>query len=302
MIVNYREFYKNLDKMLNKYKIYFFFGENNYYMIEGLDIIYKKLGNIFKETVYLWDAEIEHLSKILTTSNLFCQKTIAIIRYFNLNEKKIFKKELINFLQKYEFDSYLIIMYEQKLDEKETKDEIINYFLQNSLCVEFNNLTKEEILQNFIPKRVNLTLTEEAKEVLLEYTSNDLWLLSNELEKLVYYSNDKKEISEDEVYQCCSIYETKEIKELINAIEIKDLKSVLNILDNLLSQEIFPLQIFVAIYRYFRKKFLYKKMQTTKIFKILKELQTTDFKLKTSPNSKYIIENFIISLMKIYSE
>ncbi|MFN3550874.1 MAG: DNA polymerase III subunit delta [Endomicrobiia bacterium] len=302
MIISYKEFYKDLEKFLNNEKIYFFFGENNYYMIEMLNIIYEKLGSIFKETIYLWDAEIEDLSKKITTSNLFFQKTLTVIRFFNLNEKRSFKKDLVDFIKNYKIDNYLIVMYEQNLNERESNEEIINYFLKNCLCIRFDNLTKEEIFQKFIPKKVDFNLTEEAKEILCEYTNNDLWLLSNELEKLKYYSLNKKEISEDEIYECCSIYETKEIKELIDAVETKDLRNVLNIIDNLLSQEIFPLQIFVAIYRYFRKKFLYKKIETTKVYKILKELQITDFKLKTSMNSRYIIENFIISLMKIYSE
>ncbi len=302
MIINYKEFYKNLDKFLNYQKVYFFFGENNYYMIEILNIIYEKLGNIFKETVYLWDAEINDFSKKLTTSNLFYQKTLTLLRFFNLNEKKNFKKDLVDFIKTYQIDNYLIIMYEQTLKEKESKQEVINYFLKNCLCIRFDMLTKEEIFKKFIPKIVDFNLTEEAKEILCEYTNNDLWLLSNELEKLKYYSLNKKNISEDEIYKCCSIYETKEIKDLIDAIELKDLNNVLKIVDNLLSQEIFPLQIFVYIYRYFRKKFLYKKMSMTKIYKILKELQITDFRLKTSSNSKYILENFIISLIKIYND
>jgi len=32
----------------------------------------------------------------------------------------------------------------------------------------------------------------------------------------------------------------------------------------------------------------------------LKEMQTTDLRLKTTANSKYVLENFVLSLMQIY--
>jgi DNA polymerase III delta subunit len=156
------------------------------------------------------------------------------------------------------------------------------------------------LIDQLIDKKVDLNLTQQAKEVLCEYTNNDLWLISNELEKLKYCFDKNKEISEEDIYKYCSIYELAEIKQLIDAIEKKDLKEVLETLNVLLTQEVLPIQIFVAIYRYFRKKFLYQRMEDTKIYKILKEMQTTDLRLKTTANSKYVLENFVLSLMQIY--
>ena len=298
-MLSYKDFSKNLESVLKRNNLFFFYGGNNYYMLEILDLISKKF-NILKETVYLWEAEIEDLSKKLTTLSLFSQKTMVVFRYFNLAEKKTFKKDLIDFLQKYKFDNYLFILYEEELSTKEKNDEIIKALLNICVCVEFKSLTKEELIDQFIDKKVDLNLTQQAKEVLCEYTNNDLWLISNELEKLKYCFDKNKKISEEDIYKYCSIYELAEIKQLIDAIEKKDLKEVLETLNVLLTQEVLPIQIFVAIYRYFRKKFLYQRMEDTKIYKILKEMQTTDLRLKTTANSKYVLENFVLSLMQIY--
>ena len=298
-MLSYKDFSKNLESVLKRNNLFFFYGGNNYYMLEILDLISKKF-NILKETVYLWEAEIEDLSKKLTTLSLFSQKTMVVFRYFNLAEKKTFKKDLIDFLQKYKFDNYLFILYEEELSTKEKNDEIIKALLNICVCVEFKSLTKEELIDQFIDKKVDLNLTQQAKEVLCEYTNNDLWLISNELEKLKYCFDKNKEISEEDIYKYCSIYELAEIKQLIDSIEKKDLKEVLETLNVLLTQEVLPIQIFVAIYRYFRKKFLYQRMEDTKIYKILKEMQTTDLRLKTTANSKYVLENFVLSLMQIY--
>jgi len=298
-MLSYKDFCKNLESILKKNNLFYFYGGNNYYMLENLDLISKKF-NILKETVYLWEAEIEDLSKKLTTFSLFSHKTMVIIRYFNLAEKKTFKKDLIDFLQKYKFDNYLFILYEEELSTKEKNDEIIKALLNICICVEFKNLTKEELIAQFIDKKVDLNLTQQAKEVLCEYTNNDLWLISNELEKLKYCFDKNKEISEEDIYKYCSIYELAEIKQLIDSIEKKDLKEVLETLNVLLTQEVLPIQIFVAIYRYFRKKFLYQRMEDAKIYKILKEMQTTDLRLKTTANRKHVLENFVLSLMQIY--
>jgi DNA polymerase III delta subunit len=298
-MLSYKDFTKNLESVLKRNNLFFFYGGNNYYMLEILDLISKKF-NVLKETVYLWEAEIEDLSKKLTTLSLFSQKTMVVFRYFNLAEKKTFKKDLIDFLQKYKFDNYLFILYEEELSTKEKNDEIIKALLNICVCVEFKSLTKEELIDQFIDKKVDLNLTQQAKEVLCEYTNNDLWLISNELEKLKYCFDKNKEISEEDIYKYCSIYELAEIKQLIDSIEKKDLKEVLETLNVLLTQEVLPIQIFVAIYRYFRKKFLYQRMEDTKIYKILKEMQTTDLRLKTTANSKYVLENFVLSLMQIY--
>jgi len=298
-MLSYKDFSKNLESVLKRNNLFFFYGGNNYYMLEILDLISKKF-NILKETVYLWEAEIEDLSKKLTTLSLFSQKTMVVFRYFNLAEKKTFKKDLIDFLQKYKFDNYLFILYEEELSTKEKNDEIIKALLNICVCVEFKSLTKEELIDQFIDKKVDLNLTQQAKEVLCEYTNNDLWLISNELEKLKYCFDKNKKISEEDIYKYCSIYELAEIKQLIDSIEKKDLKEVLETLNVLLTQEVLPIQIFVAIYRYFRKKFLYQRMEDTKIYKILKEMQTTDLRLKTTANSKYVLENFVLSLMQIY--
>jgi len=298
-MLSYKDFSKNLESVLKRKNLFFFYGGNNYYMLEILDLISKKF-NVLKETVYLWEAEIEDLSKKLTTLSLFSQKTMVVFRYFNLAEKKTFKKDLMDFLQKYKFDNYLFILYEEELSTKEKNDKIIKALLNICVCIEFKSLTKEELIAQFIDKKVDLNLTQQAKEVLCEYTNNDLWLISNELEKLKYCFDKNKKISEEDIYKYCSIYELAEIKQLIDSIEKKDLKEVLETLNVLLTQEVLPIQIFVAIYRYFRKKFLYQRMEDTKIYKILKEMQTTDLRLKTTANSKYVLENFVLSLMQIY--
>jgi DNA polymerase III delta subunit len=126
-MLSYKDFSKNLESVLKRNNLFFFYGGNNYYMLEILDLISKKF-NILKETVYLWEAEIEDLSKKLTTLSLFSQKTMVVFRYFNLAEKKTFKKDLIDFLQKYKFDNYLFILYEEELSTKKKMTKLLKHY------------------------------------------------------------------------------------------------------------------------------------------------------------------------------
>lgn len=298
-------FYKNFDKqkeqLLKTHNVFFFYGPNNYNMLETIDKIFMSFKEVSRETIYCWEADINEVAKKLTTSDLFSKSSALILRQFN-DSKKTFKKELINFLNTYKFANYLFILYEKELLLKD-RDEIIKFLLENFVSVEYPLPTKEEIIEEFIPKRIKCDITPEAKELLYENTNNDLWLLSNELEKLSYFvGKNKDKISKEDIETCCNEYESPEIKDLIEAIMANNVHKKLNIVTQLATNNYAALGLIIGLYRYFRKNFLFKKIPLQKAYRILKEIQFADYKIKTSSNSRYVVESCILKISQIYND
>jgi DNA polymerase III delta subunit len=303
MKYNYKEFIKHIDKVVNNHKIFFFYGENSYYMLETINSVISKLKNTVKEVVYPWEVDVEDVIKMLSTLSLFTQTVVIVLRYFNIT-KKSFKKQITEFLQLYNGENFLFLLYEEKVFAREKIEPPLNFFFNNCINIDFPMLTQKEIINEFIPKKIDFKLTDQAKELLCEYVHNDLWLLLNEIEKLRYFVPDKKIVSEEDVIKCCSEYEFSEIEQLIDGIINNNVRQNFDVLNNLISdKKINEVQVLASIYRYFRKNFVFKKIPLQKVYRIMKEIQTTDVKLKTlSTDKKHILENCVLKLAQIYSE
>ncbi len=296
---SYKQFKKNFDLVIKKEKKYFFYGENNFSMIAMVDFMIKKLVNAYKETVYAGDLAIEQIYSKLSTATLFSEKTVIVLRNYDISKKK-FRSSLIDFIKNYTCEQYFIIMYEKEIPYYEKqKDDTIKYLLNNTVAVNFSNFTKQEIIDEFIPENCNKDITQEGKELLYENVGHDMWLLYNELQKISYCDISTNIVTESDIKKHCSVYEVSEIKDLLSNIENHDISKSLAVLNILFSTGIEPIHILVAIYRYFRKQFLWGKFQPTKSYKILKELYDTDYKLKSTNNKHYIIETSVLNLCKI---
>jgi len=303
MKYNYKDFSKNIDKLLNDNKVFFFYGENSYYMLETVNLITKKLKDVVKEIVYSWEVDIDEVVRILTTLGLFSQTTVVVFRWFNA-AKKNFVTQIINFLKIYNGQNFLFLFYESKILAKERIEPPLNYFFTNCVVVDFPLLTQQEIINDFLSKVIDFEMTQQAKELLCEYVNNDLWLLMKEIEKLKYFVSNKKVVTEEDVMECCGEYEFSEINQLVDGIINNNIQQNLSVLDNLVSdKKMAEVQILTYLYKFFRKNFIFKNLPLQKVYRILKEIQSVDVKLKTlSVDKKYILKNCVIKLTQIYNE
>jgi len=298
---NYKEFLCLIEKCVEKEKKYFFYGENIFQINLTVEQLLKKIGKAEKETIYSWETSIEQIFTKLSTSTLFCEKVAVILKNFEFTKKK-FRKSLVEFIKNYECEQYLIIIHEGVLPYKEMKndkDGTLDFLLKKTVSVDFANFSKQEILNNFIPNNCTKKLSDSAKHLLFENSGNDICLLYNELNKISFYKPDVQEITETDVEKCCSVYDNSEIKDLFYSIENRNITKSLSILSSLFVNGIEPVYLSVSLYRYFRKQFLWGKIQQSKIFEILKELHNMDYKLKTTSNNRYVFESVVINLCKI---
>ncbi len=296
---SFSRFVNEIDRILSTYRVYFFYGENNYYIHKTVEKIVAKLAeNVFKETIYSWEIDFNQLTTKLVTPTLFGKNVVVVLRHFEATNKKV-KKQIIEFLQSTKLNQYFIILYEATINYFEKADQVISSLLDLCVSVNFVNLTKEEILSNFIPKKLKLKITESAKQLIYENTGNDLWLLSHELEKISYYVGNKKEVVDEDVIKCCSAYNTSDLKDLIESIQRSDYSKSLQILNLLLDNGVSLMYIFTSLHRYFLRIAEKKQYNEKKFFQLIKEFYNADYKLKTTRNGKYVLEITILNLCNI---
>lgn len=107
------------------------------------------------------------------------------------------------------------------------------------------------------------TMARDAYPALYEMTGFDLRNFSNNLEKLVIYVGDRKNITLDDVNAILKRTKQDPIYELTNAVSERNTEDALFFMDSLLSSGIFPLQILGAVTNQIRKVLLIKGFTET---------------------------------------
>ena len=102
------------------------------------------------------------------------------------------------------------------------------------------------------------TMGPAAYHALYEKTGFDLRTFTGNLEKLVSYIGDRKEITADDVEAVLPRTKIDPIYELTNALTERNLEMTLFFLDSILSSDIHPLQAFAAMINQVRKLLLVK--------------------------------------------
>lgn len=99
---------------------------------------------------------------------------------------------------------------------------------------------KDNPLSLWINNKIRWTgksLTDEAKKKLVEMTGNDLGRINNELEKLITYVGEKKNIDLDDVDQVSALVKTFAEWEIKNSLEESNYKNAMIILNRLIDKE-----------------------------------------------------------------
>jgi len=100
--------------------------------------------------------------------------------------------------------------------------------------------------------KLGKTMSREAKVGLTDLTGNDLERLDKELDKLATYVGDRRSVDEDDVKQATGGTKDLESWELENALEARDVKKCLTVLDNLFSTGQGPEYILGMLSGFFR--------------------------------------------------
>ena len=215
-------------KKLNKESIFLVYGENDGLKFEVIKTIKEKLiGNVenFEETQILNNIDLFY-EKIFNQS-LFEKEKIVVI---NRCTDKII--EFINVIFKKNLSDIKIILNANILEKK---SRLRKLFEENKELIivptyKDTSLTLAEIAKKFF-YNYKISISQETINLLVNRCNGDRGHLKSELDKILIYIQDKKNISLEEIYKLTNLAENISINELVDITLTKNQKKTSEIIN-----------------------------------------------------------------------
>ncbi len=244
--------------------IFFIFGLDNYRSKKKLDQIVGEYQKVHKSGLNLKSLDMgkekyEEFEKIFKTNSMFQEKKMIVLK--NSFSNSDFKEKFIENINKIKKIKDIIVFYEDKDVKK--NDKLFKVLKKEAHCQEFAPLEKEKLRQ-WIKREVEENGAEidiRALNLLMNYTDNDLWNLSNEIIKLINYT---KHISTTAVSDICNPKIETDIFKTIDAIAAKNKKIALHLIHKHIEKGDSPLYLFSMIVFQFRNLLIVKQAPSYK--------------------------------------
>ena len=282
--------------------IYFLFGEDSYRSKKKLEEIilgYKKVHKSGLNLIYI-DAKEKSFKDFYNNfkiTSMFAEKKLIIIK--NVFGDLKFQEDFLENVKNIEDLKDIVIIYENGTADKRLK--FFKALQKNVKCQEFEPLSpinlKKWVVDEF--KEKGIKINSDALELLIEFVKNDLWQMTNEINKL---SNFKKEsiIKKEDVALLIKPNIENDIFKTIEAISSKDKKQALLLLHKHLENGDNSLYLLSMISYQFRNLLIIKDLQEKNepYQAIAKKSGLHPFVVQ---KSFYICNNFsMMQLKKIY--
>lgn len=219
--------------------------------------------------------DVGSLKKSLETLPFLSERKLIIIK-----ETEQFKgKEVINFLKKYmlaPLSSTILV-----IDECENSgfSELEKF---ENVCVVDCSRVEKSILQNFVLracKNKNLEMDLDAVNKLIDYCDGYMCKIDIELDKLISFKLNEKEITSSDVDENVSKSEEYQIFELTNSLFARDAEKALFIVDDIIKNKKNISLILGLIYNHIRRSF-YAKISKDSLADTAKMLEIKEFAVK----------------------
>ena len=269
MIIKSFEF-KKID--IKKYNFYLFYGENEGLKKELIDTNFKKL---FENRVYDYEEnsilnnEKEFFDTILTKSFFDSEKLIIVSgvtnKIFNIVEQILEKK--VN-------DVFIILI----ADKLEKKTKLRNTFEKekNLICIPFYTDNFQSLLyiaKDFF-KKINIPVSQEILNVLVDRANGDRKSLKNEISKIENFCRGKNKIDLDQISKLSNLNGKNNMSELVDVCLAKNDKKLLKIIN----ENNFSKEDTILIIRIFLSK--------------AKRLQNLNQEIQFNPNIDNVINSY----------
>lgn len=229
--------YKDLESG-NLKPVYFFYGDEPYLL--------NQLPDRFKYTVlnentldfnysvyYAGDVDMDVLKDSVETLPVMAQSRLVILK--NAQNLKENEWQQLSPLFTNPVDSSVFIIMADKIDKRKKS---IKLLLDHVTCTEFKKPYDNQITQwiNYIAQGHGLKLTQEASHRLHRLVGNNLTEISNQIEKIKNYAQDKNLIEISDVNSVVSNSKEESVFDFTKAIGKKDRVAALEQLVHLIDQ------------------------------------------------------------------
>ncbi len=230
-------------------QIYLFYGEELYLIKYYLDRLLTALGgeigdmntNVFEGK----DVSVGQIIDQAETMPFLAERRVILLRDTGL--AKAGSDQLAEYLEN-PCESTVFLLWEKDVDER---CKLVNVIKKQGMlvCIQKQD---QSYLQTFIGgylKKEGKMIAGTTANYLLEKTGPDMVNLASELEKLVAYTLDKNEITEEDVDAICSQTTEDRVFQMIDRILEKNRREALEMYYDLLALKVPPVKILVLLER-----------------------------------------------------
>lgn len=207
--------------------LYFFYGEEEFF----IDELTQKLENTvlteaekaFNQTVlYGKDVTVQQIVETCRRAPMGSERQLVIIREaqsFSIRAND--EESMLSYIRRPTGSTILAMAY--KHGKPDARKSVYKEWLAKSVSFESKKLYENQV-SSWIKKQVaelGFRINEDAAELLVEFTGNDLATISNELSKLVINRDKKDAISANDIEKSVGMMKEFSVFELSNAIAYK---------------------------------------------------------------------------------
>lgn len=325
--MNYWEF-KKLLRQKEIPLVYLFTGEEKFLMEDALETLRDKFKDASYQVFFGEDITWKEILPFLEAPPLFKSQLLIIRHCQNLREPK--DKDKIISLLKNLINTCIVFM--ANGEEEGKKRSYLEKVVPKNGIVEFSKLKSDGVRRwlNEKLKELNISLDSEAQYFLTMFWGDNLALLYRELEKVISFVGEKKEIGIEDLKKVSS---PKEIAffTFLDALYKRDFFLALSGLDTLWNEAMPPMVILEIIIKQFRQilrvyallregfseeeirekldlhPFVIRKIiqnltnfTATELFRLYFLLRQLDQDIKsTNKNPRILLEGFLINLTQV---
>lgn len=229
-------------------RIYFFLGEETYLRNQYKNVLKEAIaeGDTLNVSEYSGkDIDSREIIELSETAPFMAEFRVIVI-----SDSHLFKSsqdELADYLKSVP-DTTVFIFSEEEADKR---GKLYKAISSNGHIIDCSRQT-EETLSRWILSKIkaeNKEITGRALKAFLERSGNNMDIIATELEKLLCYTMNKKDITEEDILTICSEQTEDKVFEMIDLMSMGNQKRALALYSDLLTLKIPPLKILSLISR-----------------------------------------------------
>lgn len=233
-------------------KIYVLYGTQDYLKKRCINAIVTahlpKDDRINLSYFYGRKIDLKEVTSLCDTMPFMAEKRLIVLENTELFSRS--SEELADYIPLIP-DSTIMIFSEEKIDARLRQTKAVK---AEGGIAEFSNLSEKELRDWILGKlsREHRPITRDALDLFLQRCSDDMWQISNELEKLISYTFGKDGIRPQDVEDVCAPRPEDRIFSMIDAILAGNTKKALGFYTDLLALRSDPMGILALLRDQFR--------------------------------------------------
>ncbi|HOO67999.1 MAG TPA: DNA polymerase III subunit delta [Bacilli bacterium] len=271
-------------------KLYLVYGNESYFIDKFINSIIEQ----YKEFEFITYTALEdNVSKViddLNTVSLFSSKKVILLNdcYFLTAKKYDIEHKIDDFLTFISGNNENILILSLKEDSIDKRKKIVKEIEKNAEVKVFNKLNESELIKYIKDycKNNGYNIDIASINLIIEKLNDDLYIITNELDKLFLYKDNDKNITVSDIETCISKMINANIFDFIDAITKRNIDKALELYDDLILINEEEIKLIIILANQFRLIYQTKEMYKDGYseYDISKLLEVHPYRVKLAKN------------------